>query len=334
MELRHLRYFVAVASARSVSVAARGLNVTQPGLSRQIQNLEQDLGVRLFDRIGRKIVLTGDGNELLGRARRILADAEAFRERAQALGGGKGGMLRIGATPQFIEAALPEVLARYHRARPGVEVQVMEDGASPLLIRVHQGELHLAIGALRAEGLQSRPLYPLRVLAVMSRQHRLARRRSLTVTDLVGDRFSCWSAAFRPGICSRRHAGPRMCNFKYASRVGRLSHSSPWRQPGTESPSSRLSSGSIGHGWPLRGCCTMDGRSVYGDAWSGTPTGTYQPTRATSSRSLHAARGRHIQVTDFASPARCLGRLMLSETIASNAAQVSCCVHALRCNAT
>src|SRR5713101_9633183 len=87
MELRHLRYFVAVASARSVSLAARGLNVTQPGLSRQIQNLEQDLGVRLFDRIGRKIVLTGDGNELLGRARRILADAEAFRERAQALGG-------------------------------------------------------------------------------------------------------------------------------------------------------------------------------------------------------------------------------------------------------
>ena len=79
------------------------------------------------------------------------------------------------------------VLARYHRARPGVEVQVMEDGARPLLIRVHQGELHLAIGALRAEGLQSRPLYPLRVLAVMSRQHRLARRRSLAVTDLVGD---------------------------------------------------------------------------------------------------------------------------------------------------
>ena len=197
MELRHLRYFVAVASARSVSLAARGLNVTQPGLSRQIQNLERDLGVRLFDRIGRKIVLTGDGTELLGRARRILADAEAFRERAQALGGGEGGMLRIGATPQFIEAALPEVLARYHRARPGVEVRVTEDGASPLLIRVHQGELHLAIGALRAEGLQSRPLYPLRVLAVMSRQHRLARRRSLAVTDLVGDKILMLERGFQ-----------------------------------------------------------------------------------------------------------------------------------------
>src|SRR4030088_1295629 len=155
MELRHLRYFVAVASARSVCLAARGLNVTQPGLSRQTQNLEQDLSVRLFDRIGRKIVLTGDGNELLGRARRILADAEAFRERAQALGGGKGGVLRIGATPQFIEAALPEVLARYHRARPGVEVQVMEDGASPLLLRVHQGELPLSLCALCPDPIPS-----------------------------------------------------------------------------------------------------------------------------------------------------------------------------------
>src|SRR5258707_14409876 len=122
MELRHLRYFVAVASARSVSLAARGLNVTQPGLSRQIQNLEQDLGVRLFDRIGRKIVLTGDGNELLDRARRILADAEALRLLAQALGGGDGGMLGIGETPQFIDAALSQVLARVIRGCPVAQV--------------------------------------------------------------------------------------------------------------------------------------------------------------------------------------------------------------------
>ncbi len=197
MELRHLRYFVAVASAGGVSLAARGLNMTQPALSRQIRDLEQDLGVLLFDRIGRKVILTGEGDELVGRARRILADAEAFRERAKALGGGEGGVLRIGATPQFIEAALPEVLARYRRARPGVDVQVIEDGASPLLRRVRQGELHLAIGALRAEGLQSRPLYPLRVLAVIPRQHRLAKRREVAVTDLVGDKILMLERGFQ-----------------------------------------------------------------------------------------------------------------------------------------
>src|SRR5258705_12263387 len=82
MELRHLRYFVAVASARSVSLAAGGVNVTQTGLSRQIQNPERGLGGGLFDPIWRKIFLTGGGKEVLGRDRRIPADAEAFRERA------------------------------------------------------------------------------------------------------------------------------------------------------------------------------------------------------------------------------------------------------------
>jgi DNA-binding transcriptional LysR family regulator len=197
VELRHLRYFVAVAEAGSVSLAARRLNGTQPALSRQIRDLEQELGVRLFDRIGRKIVLTVDGDELLGHARRLLADAEAFRERAQALGGGESGVLRIGGTPQFIEAALPEVLARYRRARPGVEVRVIEDGAAPLVTRVRQGELHVAIGVLRAEGLQSRILYPLRVLAVMTPHHRLARRRSLTVSDLASERLLMLDRGFQ-----------------------------------------------------------------------------------------------------------------------------------------
>src|SRR5436305_7738603 len=89
MELRHLRYFAAVADAGNVSRAARQLRVTQPALSRQIQDLELDLACRLFDRIGRRIVLTKDGDELLERTRRLLADADALRERARALAGGK-----------------------------------------------------------------------------------------------------------------------------------------------------------------------------------------------------------------------------------------------------
>src|SRR5438552_5542618 len=126
MELRHLRYFAAVADAGNVSRAARRLHVTQPALSRQIQDLERDFACRLFDRIGRRIVLTKDGDELLERTRRLLADAEALRERARALAGGETGVLRIGAAPQFIEAALPEVLTRCALTDPGIEVQVLE----------------------------------------------------------------------------------------------------------------------------------------------------------------------------------------------------------------
>src|SRR5689334_12770760 len=133
MELRHLRYFVAVADAGSVSRAARRLHVTQPALSRQIQDLERDFACRLFDRIGRRIVLTKDGDEILERTRRLLADAEALRERGRALGGGEAGVLRVGAVPQFIEAALPEVLTRYALRYPGVDVQLVEDGGGALL---------------------------------------------------------------------------------------------------------------------------------------------------------------------------------------------------------
>lgn len=186
VELRHLRYFAAVADAGNVSRAAQRLHVTQPALSRQMQDLERDFGCRLFDRIGRRIVLTRDGDEILERTRQLLADVEALRERARTLAGGETGVLRIGAAPQFIEAALPGVLTRYATAHPGIEVELVEDGGDPLLTRVRQGELHLAIGVFRTGGLQSQLLYPNRVLAVMQPTHQLAGRNSLTVTELDG----------------------------------------------------------------------------------------------------------------------------------------------------
>lgn len=186
MELRHLRYFLAVADAGNVSRAAQRLNITQPALSRQIRDLEGELACRLFDRIGRRIILTRDGEEILERTRRLLADAEALAERARALAGGEAGVLRIGATPQFIEAALPEVLTRYALTRPRIEVRLGEGGGGLLLRRVQQGELHLAVGLWRTCGLQSQPLFPARVLAIMQQGHRLAGRNALAVTDLVG----------------------------------------------------------------------------------------------------------------------------------------------------
>ena len=186
MELRHLRYFVAVADAGNVSRAAQRLHVTQPALSRQIRDLEHDFACRLFDRIGRRIILTRDDEDVLERTRRLLADAEALRERARALAGGEAGVLRIGAVPQFIEAALPDVLARYSLAYPGIDVELVEDGGGLLLRRLQQGELHLAVGLWRTGGLQSQPLFPARVLAVMQRGHPLAGRKTLAVKDLLG----------------------------------------------------------------------------------------------------------------------------------------------------
>jgi DNA-binding transcriptional LysR family regulator len=215
LNLRHLRYFVAVADAGSVSRAAQRLNITQPALSRQIQDLEREFACRLFDRIGRRIILTRDGQEILERKRRLLADAEALGERARALAGGEAGVLRIGAVPQFIEAVLPEVLTRYSLTYPGIDLELVADGGGLLLRRLQQGELHLAVGLWRTGGLQNRPLFPARVLALMQRGHWLAGRNALAVTDLSGSALlllkpdfqtremfdeACQAAQFEPSV--------------------------------------------------------------------------------------------------------------------------------------
>ena len=186
MELRHLRYFLSIVDAGSMALAGRRLRVSQPTLSRQIRDLEREFGVRLFDRVGRRIALTADGREMAGRTRHVLAEAEALRARGTVLGGGTGGVLRVGATPQFIEAGMPGVLTAYRRSHPGVEIRLTEDGGRQLIERVQQGELHVAANVSRDfEQLASRPLYPLRMIAVMSPRHPLASRRSLTLEDLA-----------------------------------------------------------------------------------------------------------------------------------------------------
>jgi DNA-binding transcriptional LysR family regulator len=116
MNLRHLRTFVAVVDAGGVARAAARLNMTQPTASRQIDALENELGVRLFDRIGRRVQLTSEGEDLLVRGRHLLLDADSLGERARALKTGQTGMLRIGTTPQAIESVLVDFLPHYRSA--------------------------------------------------------------------------------------------------------------------------------------------------------------------------------------------------------------------------
>jgi LysR family transcriptional regulator, cyn operon transcriptional activator len=198
VELRHLRYFIGIVDAGGMARARRRLHVSQPTLSRQIRDLEHELGLRLFNRVGRTLELTAEGRELVTRGRRVMAEAEALTARSLALAGGAGGVLRIGAPPQFLEAAMPDVLRAFSRAHPAVDVQLSEEGGRRLISRIEHGDLHLAIGMLRDIGpLASRPLYPLRVLAVMSRRHPLATRRRLSVDELVDERLLLLESGFQ-----------------------------------------------------------------------------------------------------------------------------------------
>src|SRR3990170_6685852 len=103
MDLRHARTFVTVAEMGTVSKAALHLRIAQPALSRQISDLEQELHLKLFDRVGRRLVLTSEGEQLLSDCRGLLNYASAVDERAQLLRTGDTGVLKVAASPQHIE---------------------------------------------------------------------------------------------------------------------------------------------------------------------------------------------------------------------------------------
>jgi LysR family nitrogen assimilation transcriptional regulator len=151
MDLRHARTFVTVADVGSVSKAAERLHIAQPALSRQISNLEQELGFKLFDRVGRRMLLTGEGEQLLGDCRGLLSYASALGERAQLLRSGDAGTLKVAASPQFIEGVISEVLHRYAQRYPKVQVKLIEAIAwSDTLAMLERGEIHLGQNLLRA----------------------------------------------------------------------------------------------------------------------------------------------------------------------------------------
>lgn len=187
IKLAQLRTFAAVAESRGFARAAARLNMTQSAASRQIMALEADLGLRLFVRNGQQTALTLEGDDLLRRSRRLLADADSLAERAHALKGGQTGILRISASPQVLERILAPFLARYGRRHPGVEVQLSETGPARLG-QLERGEIHLAImPALEAQRFRWRLLYPIHVLAAVARTHRLARRTVIGIEELADE---------------------------------------------------------------------------------------------------------------------------------------------------
>jgi LysR family transcriptional regulator, cyn operon transcriptional activator len=185
VELHQLRTFVAIADSGGVARAAAQVNLSQPAASRQLQVLEAQLGVRLFDRIGRRLKLTSEGEDLLRRTRRLLAEACSLSERARALKAGHSGQIKIGATPPMIETVLARFLATYRRRHPGVDINVVEDGGAGLIRRLQRGEVHLAYVPVGDERFSGRLLYPIHVIAALPEKHPLARLATLEIGKLA-----------------------------------------------------------------------------------------------------------------------------------------------------
>jgi len=215
MNLRFLRTFVAIADNAGFARAAARLNLTQSAASRQIQALEDELGLRLFARVGRSARLTAEGEDLVARSRRLLSDVEAIEARASALKSGEAGLLRVGSTPQVIENLLADFLPRYRKRHPGVDVPLVEDGGARLPRRLERGDLHIAIMPAGEDRFSGRLLYPMYVLAVLPPRHRLSGRAVLEVAELADEPLLRLTPGFAShgwfeAACQIAHIRPRV----------------------------------------------------------------------------------------------------------------------------
>jgi LysR family transcriptional regulator, nitrogen assimilation regulatory protein len=145
MDLRRLRTFVAVAELGTVSKAALRLRISQPALSRQINELEQEFSFKLFDRVGRRLMLTAVGEQVLDDCRRVLGEVGSLGARLELLRRGGSGVLRVAAPPQTIESVLSRFLPRYNERFPNVQVKLTEALGHEQLTLLERGEVHLGI---------------------------------------------------------------------------------------------------------------------------------------------------------------------------------------------
>jgi DNA-binding transcriptional LysR family regulator len=215
MDLRQLRTFVVVAEAGGFAAAQQQLRLSQPAASRQIQALEAELGIPLFDRVGRGVKLTSEGEDLLRRGRRLLQDAESFGERARALRTGKAGALRVGCSTQHMETVLADFLPAFRRRHPSVEIELIEDGGARVPDRLQRGDVHLAIIPAADDGYHRRLLAPVQLLGAVSPRHRFASVRKLELAELADEallllRRDYASRGWFDAACNVAHIKPRV----------------------------------------------------------------------------------------------------------------------------
>ena len=200
MELRQLRYFVAVAEHANFNRAAASLHVAQPALSRQVMNLEKDLGMALLERLPRGVRLTMAGKAFLERARRILAEVEAARSIARDAQLGEIGLLRLGFNAIAVRnPVVPEALRRFRLERPGVQLALNTLTSPEQIQRLYDQTLDVGFlytpPAAHPE-LEFLEIAPYKMMVAMPRRHPLASRRNLRLADLRNEHF-VWQARLR-----------------------------------------------------------------------------------------------------------------------------------------
>lgn len=191
MELRQLRYFLAVVDHLHFARAAESLHISQPSLSQQIRALEEELGVVLFERSRRHVALTADGEALLPYARRLVALAQDAEEEFAARSGLSRGRVRLGTTPTLGGHLLPRVISGFFRKYPGLELTITEDGSDHLARELERGQIDLAllVEHPNMHGALFEPLLEEEIVAVLPQAHPLSERGTIPLRELREERF-------------------------------------------------------------------------------------------------------------------------------------------------
>ena len=192
MEIRQLKAFVAIAEARTFTAAAQRIHYTQAALSMQIKQLEKEVGLPLFVRMPRRVVLTEAGERLLERARLILREHNAALSELAELAGAERGRLRLGSASGMVSAeALPAILKLLRKSHPHAEVTVTSGTSEELVKKIHAGDIDMAFVSLpvEARSIETELLSQDQLVAIASPRHPLASQRVISAFALAGEKL-------------------------------------------------------------------------------------------------------------------------------------------------
>jgi DNA-binding transcriptional LysR family regulator len=197
MELRHLRYFIAVAEQENVSRAALKLHVSQPGISRQIHDLEEEISVQLFERSAKALKLTDAGRKFLDEARAVLQRADDAVKNARAVASGVGGELHVGYSPSLTIQILPRALRAFQEKFPRTRVSLHDMSTEEMLSGLRTDKLHVAL-TIKAprrmlRGLQFRELARYPTCVALAPKHPLAKSKMVSLKQLSREPLIAYS---------------------------------------------------------------------------------------------------------------------------------------------
>jgi DNA-binding transcriptional LysR family regulator len=190
VELRHLRYFVAVAEMENVSRAALKLHVSQPALSRQIRDLEDEIGFGLLERTAKSVRLTDAGRAFLDDARELLQRADEAVKKARGVASAEPTELHVGYSPTPFAEILPKILRAFQQSMPNVRVTLHDSSNNAIRDGLRDGRLQLGLivppaKASSMRDLRYEELFHERVCAAVAPQHPFARRRAIPLTEVA-----------------------------------------------------------------------------------------------------------------------------------------------------